>query len=133
MDFQIPDDFMEATDPKPVAGGQYDLIVVNVELGESKSSGAWQADIEIEIQGQNALPIHKYLQAPGQEGLKNPDWTLREFKRFCLAFDIPVTPGASFNDIISGIQGAVASLPLDIEVDETGKYGDKNGIVFPKI
>ncbi|MHA1970741.1 MAG: hypothetical protein ACTSXE_02720 [Candidatus Thorarchaeota archaeon] len=128
MDYQLPEDFMNVEEAKPVPRSQYEVRIVNAEVGTSEKSGLDRIAVQCEIPDHpNAAPIYTYLQLPGQEGLKNPDWTNLQMKRFLTAFNIPFD--GSFN--IETFPGATAFVTLDIEHDDT--YGDKNVMQLPKL
>jgi len=132
MDFQIPSDFMTAKEAEVVPKGMYPLVVEDAEVGESNTSGLVQLSLRFSIEGyDNAKPIYLYLQAPGQDGLKNPSWTALQLKRFIIAFNIPYAPGMTFAEIAQASLGARAMVNLSVEHDD--KYGAKNIIQLPQL
>ena len=132
MDFEISPDFMNAKEPEIVAKGMYPLIIADAEVCESKTSGAIQAAVRFDIDGNpDAKPVYMYVQAPGQDCLKNPEWTALQFKRFIMAFEIEYNAGDTFAEIMQASLGQSALVALDVEYDD--KYGNKNAVNLPQL
>lgn len=130
MDFTLPEDFMDVQESKPVPDGLYDVRITEAEIAESKSSGLQQIIAQCDLpEHPDAAIIYTYLQLPGQDGLKNAEWTSLNMKRFLVAFNIPFEGSVS----VEAFPGSIANLKLSLEHDESGKYGDKNVLVLPKL
>ncbi len=129
MDFKLPSDFMDVEEAKPVPAGLYTVRITDVEEGKGKDSGLAMLIVTMDIPDQpKAAGIVTYIQIPGQEGLKNPEWTALNMKRFLTTFGIDFESGSFSTDSIPGQQ---AEVKLKLEHDDN--YGDKNAIQFAKL
>ncbi len=129
MDFQLDADFMDVEEAKPVPAGMYTVRITDVEEGEGKKSGLAMLIVSMDIPDQpKAQGMTTYLQIPGQEGLKNPEWTALNLKRFLVTFGIDFESGTFSTD---GMLGQQAEVKLGLE--HSDKFGDKNVVILNKL
>jgi len=128
-------EFANAKEPEVAANGEYDLTCKDVE--HMTDGGKNSLRVQVKIDGKNDYaPIFHYIGLPHPDDAKKDEekghdkGTTRSTKalmarRFCHAFNIPITPeGFDTNDI----KGATARLPL---TQDTYLGRRKNVITLP--
>lgn len=117
----------DVSEPRPVANGQYDLVIASVEETTTKEKGKPQLRVSIGIGGHDDAPnVTHFVGLPtdGDEP-RSAQFKSLLLKRFLTMFSIPFGPeGFSLDDF----PGATARGELTI--DESGDY---NRLVVPKM
>lgn len=138
---KIAVNFDDAQEPKPVAGGRYDLQILEckstVTGAQSKNPGSPQFRISIGIlgeAGENAPAITHFISLPNEgDEKKSFDFKLLLLKRFLVAFKVPFNKNEIDTEELP-LQMVGSEANLEVVLTEPNDKGDVyNGIKVPPI
>jgi len=114
-------------EPELAPDGEYDIRLISVELKTSEKSGREYINALMAIEGENAPLVAHMIVLPDGE---KPDMDERrklDIKRFCTAFNLPLTLNFSEDGKMTGVKNLVARALVGTEQGTEG-YDDRNRV-----
>ena len=130
MDFELPSDFMDVEDEKLMSEGRYRLVIAGADTEKTPGNafvtknGEPMVRCRVEF-GDNpeGSSIFHYLIIPNE---KSKPGTVRMTKRFLIAFGVDFADGISVDALLG------CDAQIDVGIEHSDQYGDKNVIRLPK-